>query len=209
MSSSDRLFNRERDVHEIFGGGLVADLMLWKHKNLNQGILIVAFAAWVVFERSGYTLVTFVSAVLLLLFSILFLWAKSAAIVNRPAPPLPDFYLSEETVSKAASFIRKHINALLSISQDIALGKDTQMFMRVATYLLLISVIGCLMDFVTLGYISLVIVLTVPALYERYEDQIDKYVLLASRKMMQLYVILNQEYICKVKHWIMEKQKIS
>lgn len=206
---SDRLFNREREVHEILGGGLVADLMLWRHKNLNQAILMVALAAWVVFERSGYTLVSFVSAVLLLLFSILFLWAKSAAIVHRPAPPLPDFYLSEEAVNKAASFIRKHINALLSITQDIALGKDTQMFMRVATSLLLISVTGCFMDFLTLGYISLVIVFTLPALYERYEDQIDKYVLLGYRKLMQLYVILNGKYLCKVKRWITEKQNFS
>lgn len=56
---------------------------------------------------------------------------------------------------------------------------------------------------------GLVIVLTVPVLYEKYEDQIDKYVLLAYRKSMQFYLFLNQEYICKVKHWIMEKQKIS
>lgn len=56
---------------------------------------------------------------------------------------------------------------------------------------------------------GLVLVLTVPALYERYEDQIDKYVLLGYRKLMQLYVIINQEYICKVKHWIMEKQNVS
>ncbi|KAK1372257.1 hypothetical protein POM88_028450 [Heracleum sosnowskyi] len=61
----------------------VADLMLWRHKNLNQEILMVALATWVVFEKSGYTLVSFVSGVLLLLFSTLFLWAKAAIIVNR------------------------------------------------------------------------------------------------------------------------------
>lgn len=37
--------------------------------------------------------------------------------------------------------------------------------------------------------VGLVIVLTVPALYERYEDQIDKYVLLEYIKLMQLYMI--------------------
>lgn len=74
--------------------------------------------------------------------------------MNRPAPPLPDFYLSEETVAEAATFIRNHINVLLSISQDIALGKDTRMFIKVATYLFLISVIGCLTDFLTLCYTS-------------------------------------------------------
>ena len=56
---------------------------------------------------------------------------------------------------------------------------------------------------------GLFVVLTVPALYERYEDQIDKYVLMGYRKLMQLYVILNQKYICKVKPWIMEKQNLS
>lgn len=56
---------------------------------------------------------------------------------------------------------------------------------------------------------GLFVVLTVPALYERYEDQIDKYVLMGYRKLMRLYVILNQKYICKVKPWIMEKQNLS
>lgn len=170
---------------------------------------MVTLAAWVVFERSGYTLLSLVSSVLLLLFAILFLWAKSATILNRPAPPLPDFYLSEETVAEAATFMHNHINVLLSISQDIALGKDTQMFIKVATYLFIISAIGCLTDFLTLCYTSLFIVLTVPALYERYEDLIDRYVLMGYRKLKQLYMTLDEEYICKVHNWILEKQKFS
>ncbi|RVX05939.1 Reticulon-like protein B12 [Vitis vinifera] len=83
MGSSDRLFNRQRTVHQILGGGLVADVMLWRQKNLTVGILLVTLAAWVVFELSGYTLLSLVSSVFLLLVSILFLWAKSAAILNR------------------------------------------------------------------------------------------------------------------------------
>lgn len=61
----------------------VADVILWRQKNLSLGILMVTFTAWVVFERSGYTLLSLVSSILLLLFAILFLWAKSAAILNR------------------------------------------------------------------------------------------------------------------------------
>lgn len=56
---------------------------------------------------------------------------------------------------------------------------------------------------------GLVIVLTVPALYERYEDQIDRYVLMGCRKLMQLYLILNEKYIYNVPDWILEEQKIS
>lgn len=61
----------------------VADVMLWRRKDLTVGILLVTLSAWVVFEISGYTLLSLVSSVLLLLIVILFLWAKSAALLNR------------------------------------------------------------------------------------------------------------------------------
>lgn len=43
---------------------------------------------------------------------------------------------------------------LLSASEDIALGKDTNMFVKVSVGLMLVSVIGGLTDFLTLGYTS-------------------------------------------------------
>lgn len=209
MGSSDRLFNRQRTVHQILGGGLVADVMLWRRKNLTVGILVVTLAAWLVFEKSGYTLLSLVSSVLLLLLTILFLWAKSAAILNRPAPPLPDLHLSEEAVNEIAAFIRDHVNALLSISKDIALGKDTRMFLKVAAHLWLIFVVGGFTDFLTLGYTSLVLLLTVPVLYEKHEDRVDTWILVACRKAQQLYLRFDVEILGRIKKWILEKQKLS
>ncbi|KAH9736318.1 hypothetical protein WN944_004130 [Citrus x changshan-huyou] len=208
-SSSDRLFKRQRTIHEILGGGLAADVILWRQKNVTVGILLVTLAAWVVFERSGYTLLSLVSSVLLLLIAILFLWAKAAAILNRPAPPLPELHLSEEMVNEVAALIRTRVNDFLSVSQDMALGKNSRLFFRVALYLWLISFVGGLTDFLTLGYTSLVIVLTLPALYERYEDHIDKYAILGYRKLRQLYVKIDKEFVSKVRKWILEKQKLS
>ncbi|GAY49847.1 hypothetical protein CUMW_122220 [Citrus unshiu] len=208
-SSYDRLFKRQRTIHEILGGGLAADVILWRRKNVTVGILLVTLAAWVVFERSGYTLLSLVSSVLLLLIAILFLWAKAAAILNRPAPPLPELHLSEEMVNEVAALIRTRVNDFLSVSQDMALGKNSRLFFRVALYLWLISFVGGLTDFLTLGYTSLVIVLTLPALYERYEDHIDKYAILGYRKLRQLYVKIDEEFVSKVRKWILEKQKLS
>ncbi|OIW20946.1 hypothetical protein TanjilG_25941 [Lupinus angustifolius] len=188
MASSDLLFNRQRTLHDILGGGLVADLILWRRKNLTVGILLVTLAAWVMFERSGYTLLSLVSNVLLLLIVILFLWAKSAAVLNRPAPPLPKLHLSEETVNEVAAFIRTRVNDLLSASQDVALGKDSRLFLKIAAYLCLISIVGGLTDFLTLAYTSLFIVLTVPALYERYEDCIDRNILKGYHRLCQLII---------------------
>ncbi|KAJ7961304.1 Reticulon-like protein [Quillaja saponaria] len=210
MGSSDRrLFHRKRTVHEILGGGLGADVILWKRKNLTLGILLVTLAAWVVFERSGYTLLSLVSSVLLLLAIILFLWAKSAAILNRPAPHLPELHLSEEIVNEVATLVRTRVNYILSVSQDIALGKDSRLFLKVVACLRIIVVVGGLTDFLTLCCTSLVIVLTIPALYERYEDYIDEFVILCYRKSQQLYVKIDEDYINIVREWIMDIKKLS
>ncbi|KAK4359178.1 hypothetical protein RND71_021407 [Anisodus tanguticus] len=209
MGSSDKLFNRQTSLHQILGGGFVADVVLWRRKDVTVGILVLTLFAWVVFERSGYTLLSLVSSVFFLLFTILFIWAKSAAILNRPAPPLPHLYLSEEMVNEAACFIRSHINMLLLVSEDIALGKDTNMFVKVSGGLMLVAVIGGLADFLTLGYTSLVIVLTVPALYEKYEDQVDAYVLMAYRKLWQLYHKFDAVCVSKVQRLSLEKKKLS
>ncbi|XP_057458903.1 reticulon-like protein B12 isoform X1 [Lotus japonicus] len=209
MVSSGRLFNRERTLHQILGGGQVADIILWRRKNLTVWILLVTLAAWVVFERSGYTLLSLVSNVLLLLIVILFLWAKSAAILNRPAPPLPQLHLSDEMANEVVTFIQTRVNNLFSVSQDIVLGKDSRLFLKVAACLSLISVVGGLTDFLTLAYTSLLIVLTLPALYDRCEDYIDRYVLKCYSKLCQLYVKINEEYVSKVRYWILEKKKLS
>ncbi|KAL5991588.1 hypothetical protein ACLOJK_012497 [Asimina triloba] len=58
-------------------------VMLWRQKNVTLGILFVTLAAWIVFDKSGYTLLSLVANVFLLEIAILFVWAKSAAILNR------------------------------------------------------------------------------------------------------------------------------
>ncbi|CAA0836318.1 Reticulon-like protein B12 [Striga hermonthica] len=209
MGSSDRLFNRQRQVHQILGGGLVADVILWRKKNLTVGILAVALAAWMVFEISHYTLLSLVSSVFLLLFTILFLWAKSAAILNRPPPPLPHLYLSEEFTNEVANLVRDHVNFVLFVFEEIAHGRDSSMYLQVAISLLTISIIGSLTDLFTLCYACLIVVLTVPAIYERYEDQIDTYVLIWYGKLQQWYARFDEICISKAHKWVLEKKKLS
>ena len=56
---------------------------------------------------------------------------------------------------------------------------------------------------------GLVVILTVPALYESFEDHIDKYVILGYKNLHQLYVKLDKEYVSRVQKWILEKKKLS
>ncbi|KAI3811824.1 hypothetical protein L1987_21556 [Smallanthus sonchifolius] len=210
MRSSDGLlFNRQTSVHQILGGGLFADVILWRDKNVTMAILVITLASWVMFERSSYRLLSYVSNVLLLLLIIIFLWAKSAQILNRPTPPIPHLQLSEETINEAAAMIRDQIHTLLSVSHDIALGKDPQMFVKVAAYLVLISVIGSLIEFHTLCYTSVFVVLTVPVAYQSYEKHVDSSLIKGNMKLKQLYIRFDEEFLKKVRKWILEKYKQS
>ena len=62
-------------------------------------------------------------------------------------------YLKEELVAELGELARKNINMLVSVWRDVALGKDSRLFLRVAMCLLLISVVGGLTDIVSLCYI--------------------------------------------------------
>ncbi|ESQ45069.1 hypothetical protein EUTSA_v10010732mg [Eutrema salsugineum] len=187
-SSSEKLFNRERALHEILGGGIVADVVLWREKNVSVGIVTVTIGSWMVFETLAYTILTLLSSVLLLLLSILFLWSKSASILNRPSPPLPEFRITEAMAVETSALLRIHVNKLLQVSHDIAMGRDSELFIKVAISLFLITFIGSLMDFQTLCHTCVLMVLTVPAFYERYEDYIDGSLVFIYNKAKELYL---------------------
>lgn len=170
-----RLFNRERSVHQVLGGGTSADVMLWRKKYMSAGILVGTTFAWILLEQSGFTVLTIVSNVLLLLIVGLFVWANAAAFIHKPAPRIPELHLSEDMVINFASAIRVEINKALVIAHDIALGKDLMVFLKVVAVLWGLSVVGGWFHFLTLIYMCVVLSHTIPVIYERYEDQFDSY----------------------------------
>ncbi|XP_015942168.3 reticulon-like protein B11 [Arachis duranensis] len=160
-------------VHHALGAGPVADVLLWKNWCGAGVVLASATALWYLFERAGYNFLSFVANVILLLVVILFLWAKSARVLNRPLPPLPDLEISEQTIAKVADVLQIWINRALSIAHDIAIERNLLLCLQVACALWVISFIGGLFNFLTLIYIGVLLSLSVPVLYDKFQDQID------------------------------------
>lgn len=121
-------------------------------------------------------------------------------------------YLSEETVNELATFARANFNDFFSASYDVALGKNPILFYKVASCLWILSVLGAFFDFITIGYTGnrtakdsliwnvlflvltvsattclagLLLILTLPVLYDKYEYQICHYSVCACRVMYQ------------------------
>ncbi|CAN1796911.1 Reticulon-like protein B11, partial [Linum perenne] len=60
----------------------IADVLLWRRLGGSLTLLLASTTTWILFERAGYSLLTFVANVLFLI-AILFLLAKSASLLNR------------------------------------------------------------------------------------------------------------------------------
>ncbi|XAR65394.1 hypothetical protein NMG60_11009511 [Bertholletia excelsa] len=174
-------------VHEALGGGAVADVLLWRRWRAGVALVVTSSTFWHLFEHAGYNFLSFATYVLLLTVAILFFWGKSATLLNRPLPPLPDLEVSEESLSMAANETRAWINCGLSIAHDIAVSGNFKTFVRAIFVLWMISYIGSFFNFLTLTYICVLFSLSVPVFYERFQDQVNEQLSVA-RKLIQMLI---------------------
>ncbi|KAF5804223.1 hypothetical protein HanXRQr2_Chr05g0194651 [Helianthus annuus] len=114
-SKSNRLFGREKPVHQVFGGGKPADVILWRNKKISASVLAGATVIWVLFELLEYHLVTLLCHISILVFAILFLWSSASKIINKSPPPIPEVRIPEDTVLQFASALRIEINNFLQM----------------------------------------------------------------------------------------------
>ncbi|KAL8188903.1 hypothetical protein R6Q57_029423 [Mikania cordata] len=169
MGEFDRI-----SVYDALGGGTVADTLLWRKCYGGVMILTGSTVMWLLFERAGYNFLAFIANTLLLLVVILFFWAKSASLLNRPLPPIPDMDISEESVLIVADEMRVWVNRVLATMHEIAVDGNLRTLTLVAVGLWLVSYIGSFFNFLTLIYIGVLLSLSIPLLYDTFQAQIDE-----------------------------------
>ncbi|KAH7672273.1 Reticulon domain-containing protein [Dioscorea alata] len=179
--------SRRRSMHQFLGGSLIADVLLWRRRNTAIAVLAGFTSAWILFELAGYSLFSLVANALCLLVAILFFWARAASLLNRPLPPLPNLEISEEVAGKVAVEVRVWINQALAIARDIAIGRDKKVFLQVILVLWMVSTIGGLVNFFTFVYIGVLLALTVPVLYDKYQDRVDEKLGVAHKVLLKQY----------------------
>ncbi|KAJ8505746.1 hypothetical protein OPV22_006632 [Ensete ventricosum] len=194
-----RLFSRERPVHQVLGSGRTADVMLWRNKKISAGVLTGGTAIWALFELLGYHLLTLICQGLVLSLLIFFLWSKACTLINKSPPRIPEVNVSEEQAIKVASNMRNGMNRASGVLREMALGHDLKKFLAVIAVLWILSIVGSSVNFLTLIYITLMTLLTVPVLYEKYEDKIDASAEKAMTGIKQQYAVFDAKVLSMIR----------
>lgn len=165
----------------------MADVLLWRNRTAAISVTAGATAFWILFNFVGYSVLSLIANSLLLLVSIIFFWAKAATLLNRPLPPIPNLEISNEVVEKVAERVRVWINRVLAVARDIGIGRNRRVFLRVILVLWVISYVGSLFSLYTLVYFGVVLLLTVPALYDKNQDHVDEKLDLLHKELLKYY----------------------
>lgn len=196
-SRINRLFGREKPVHQVLGGGKTADVLLWRNKKISASFLVVATVIWILFELLGYHLLTLVSYGLIFTLVILFLWSNATSFINKSPPQFPDVSIREDLAVDIALSLRAEINKFFDILRDIVTRRDLKKFLAVIASLWILSSIGGSVNFLTLFFIVIVLLHTVPVLYEKYDDKIDFYWEKAMAELKKQYEVIHAKVISK------------
>ncbi|KAH7686250.1 Reticulon domain-containing protein [Dioscorea alata] len=193
-----RLFGREQPVHKVFGGGKPADILLWRNKKVSGGVLAGATAIWVLFDLMEYHFLTLIGHCFILSLAVLFLWSNASTFINKSPPHIPVVEVSEDLFVSIALSLRHEINRGFAVLREIAAGRDLKKFLAVAAGLWVLSILGSCCSFITLFYIVVVVLFTVPFLYEKYEDKVDSFAEKATAEFKKHYAVFHAKVITKI-----------
>ncbi|CAL5042639.1 unnamed protein product [Urochloa decumbens] len=193
-----RLLGEDTSVHKALGGGKTADVLLWKDKKTSAVVIGGATVIWVLFEVLDYHLLTLISHVLIGVLAVLFLWSKATTFIKKSPPNIPLVQIPEDLVVNVSRALRNDINRALHLFREIAMGHDLKKFMGVIVGLWILSGVGSCCDFLTLIYIAVLMLHTVPILYDKYQDKVDHFAGRAHTEARKQYEALDAKVLSKI-----------
>ncbi|KAE8077264.1 hypothetical protein FH972_015839 [Carpinus fangiana] len=198
-----RWFGRERSLHNILGGGKVADILLWKNTKLSAAILAGFTTIWLLFEVAEYQFVTLLCHLLIITMLIIFIWSKAAGFIDRRPPNIQEIRLSESTWRHLFT----NVNWFLYKFYEISSGKDLKHFFLAVSCLWMLSVVGTYFSSLNLSYIAFLCIQTLPVLYERYEKEVNYFATKSNQDVKKWYRKFDSNVLNKIPRGPVKEKK--
>lgn len=144
------------------------DIVAW-HKPVPSGIVLTAICSiWFVFTHFEYTLTTFCSRII----TLVFIAGAAAAVTKRvTVQSSSDFTASMDKVYESA---RPHLTKAIDGVVGVLTWRDYALSAKCFVATLITALLGNLMSDTTLILLIVVVVFTVPAGYEHKKKEVDE-----------------------------------
>ncbi|KAH9603781.1 hypothetical protein KSS87_018807 [Heliosperma pusillum] len=207
-NGSARLLGRQRPIHDILGGGLVADILLWRNPKVSALVLLGITFIWLLFEVIEYNFITLVCHISITSMLALFIYRTLAELCKWKLPEIPTMVMEESTFKHVVVVLHGKCNQLLSKLLEISSGKDIKTFLLAIGTLLMLSLVGTYLSTMNLLFISYICGQIVPFVYEKYEDDVDHFAGKLHGEMKQLYNRIDENVLAKIPRVPSQDRKI-
>ncbi|XP_062075454.1 reticulon-like protein B13 [Humulus lupulus] len=184
------------------------DIFFWKKKKQSLLVLLVSTATWVLLQFYQFNFVTVLSWMTMFIVVSLFLWGNLLRLFGKEPPDLSREEITVESALKVALALRTCTEESIRWMFRVGAESDLTTFALNLGGLWLLSQVGNYFDFLTLHYIGIVMGMTFPVIYAKYEDNIKRLREGVKKQLKRYYDMFDEKVIKKVKN-MMGKTTIS
>lgn len=168
----------------------IEDVLLWRDPKKSGIVLGGITAVYLLVHSISYNPVVVLANLAQLAVIACFLWNLVAGFLKKPGVPVPDFVkkgVSEAEAKDAAARYSVYVNKALATVERVISGKDVVLTLQIAGALFVVARVASIVSPLTLAYLGVVCLFTLPKLYEMKKDEIDTHITKAKDNYNNVY----------------------
>ncbi|XP_058228497.1 reticulon-like protein B13 [Rhododendron vialii] len=188
---------------------IVRDVVLWRRKKLmSTSVLLVATAIWVLLDVYEFNFLTLISWAGMVVVTSAFLWGNILRLLNKEPPDLSGLEISEQRVVEMARKFKSGIEeGIIRWMLRVAVEGDCFTFAGTIAALWVVSELGSHFDLLTLLCTGIVLGMTVPPIYVKYEDKIKGFGERLRMQVKKYYEMVDQKVLSKIRNKVAGERK--
>lgn len=168
----------------------IEDVLLWRDPKRSGIVLGGLTVAYLIANYMVKNPVVVLATVLQVAVLACFLWNLIAGFLKKPGVPVPRVVsqgISEGEAKDAAARYAVYANKFLGLLERVIGGKDVILTLQIAGALYVVAKVAAVVSPLTLAYLGVLLLFSLPKLYELKKDEIDGHVAKARDSYQDVY----------------------
>ncbi|XP_021809441.1 reticulon-like protein B13 [Prunus avium] len=186
------------------------DIILWRKKRQCLLTLLTATATWVLLQVYQFNFLTLISYLAIFIVASLFLTGNLLRLLGKEPPDLSRVGISEKSALEMGNNFRAWVEEGIRWMFWVAAEREWFVFVGTVSGLWLVSRVARSVDLLTLLYIGIVTGMTVPAMYVKYQDKIERGEEKLKAQLKRYYDTFDEKVVKKIQNKVTvgeEKEK--